>query len=112
MSLAFLTNTPNTIAVCGHAHISATNDTSFVAGNFSAIAIPSLFYQIETWLPRPKGDHDSHQALFMVAAPDGIIVERLDVCTGGKIAPDVHLVGTAPRAVRPEKHFEQPEGLP
>ena len=112
VSLAFLTNTPNTIAVCGHAHISATNDTSFVAGNFSAIAIPSLFYQIETWLPRPKGDHDSHQALFMVAAPDGIIVERLDVCTGGKIAPDVHLVGTAPRAVRPEKHFEQPEDLP
>jgi predicted phosphodiesterase len=52
-SLAFLTNTPNTVVVCGHAHISATNATSFVAGGgrgatalpdgFAAIAIPSLF---------------------------------------------------------------------
>ena len=98
-SLAFLTNTPNAIAVCGHAHISATNATSFVAGGgrgatalpdgFAAIAIPSLFYQIETWLPKPKGSHDSHQALFMTAAPDGVTVERLDVRTGEKIAPDI-----------------------
>ena len=82
-SLAFLTNTPNTVAVCGHAHISATNATSFVAGGgrgetvlsdgFAAIAIPSLYYQIETWLPKPKGDHGSHQALFMIATPDGDI---------------------------------------
>ena len=98
-SLAFLTNTPNTIAVCGHAHISATNATSFVAlDGFAAIAIPSLYYQIETWLPKPKGDHGSHQALFMIAAPDGITIERLDVRTGGKIAPDiewgVHKQGT------------------
>ena len=98
-SLAFVTNTPNMVAVCGHAHISATNDTSFVADGgrgatdlpdgFAAIAIPSLCYQIETWLPKPKGDHDSHQALFLTAAPDGIVVERLDVRTGAKIAPDI-----------------------
>ena len=56
---------------------------------FSAIAIPSLFYQIETWLPKPRGDHGSHQALFMVATPDGVVVERLDVRTGSKIAADI-----------------------
>ena len=98
-SLASLTNTPNTIAVCGHAHISATNATSFVAGGgrgatalpdgFSAIAIPSLFYQIETWLPKPKGDPSSHQALFLTAGPEGVAVERLDVRTGAKIAADI-----------------------
>ena len=98
-SLAAVTNVPNMIAVCGHAHISATNDTSFVQTSFAAIAIPSLFYQIETWLPKPKGDHGSHQALFMVAGSKGIVVERLDVRTGRKIAPDVQLVGTVPRAV-------------
>jgi hypothetical protein len=58
---------------------------------FAAIAIPSLFYQIETWLPKPKGDHGSHQALFMIATPDGIAVERLDVRTGGKIGADIKL---------------------
>ena len=126
-SFAFLTNTPNTIAVCGHAHISATNATSFVVGSrvprdrghagrmplpdgFAAIAIPSLFYQIETWLPKPKGDHGSHQALFMIAAPDGITIERLDVRTGGKIAPDiewgVHKQG--PRKDNPPKQTLRP----
>ena len=91
-SLAFVTNVPNMVAVCGHAHISAQNDTSFVAGSLRtavAVAIPSLCYQIETWLPKPRGDHDSHQALFMVATPNGVTVERLDVRTGGKIAPDL-----------------------
>ena len=111
-SLAVVTNVPNMIAVCGHAHISATNDTSFVAmvgtapravrghagrvplpNNFAAITIPSLFYQIETWLPKPRGNHDSHQALFLTAAPDGIIVERLDVRTGKKLGPDIQLAG-------------------
>jgi hypothetical protein len=106
-SLAVVTNVPNMVAVCGHAHISATNDTSFVAtvgsapradrghagrvplpDGFAAIAIPSLFYQMETWLPKPKGDHDSHQAVFLVATPDGIVAERLDVRTGEKIGPD------------------------
>ena len=118
-SLAFVTNVPNMVAVCGHAHISATNDTSFVAGGalgdralpggFAAIAIPSLFYQIETWLPKPKGDHGSHQALFMIATLDGIAVERLDVRTGGKIGPDIQLVGAEPRAVRREKQVEEPK---
>ena len=91
-SLAVVTNVPNMVAVCGHAHISATNDTSFVAtaGMRSAIAIPSLYYQIETWLPKPKGDHSSHQALFLVATPEDIVVERLDVRTGAKIANDVN----------------------
>ena len=126
-SLDFLTNTPNTVAVCGHAHISATNATSFVVGSrvtrdrghagrvplpdgFAAIAIPSLYYQIETWLPKPKGDHGSHQALFMIAAPDGITIERLDVRTGGKIAPDiewgVHKQGT--RKDNPPKQTLRP----
>ena len=110
-SLAFLTNTPNTIAVCGHAHISATNATSFVVPDgFAAIAIPSLYYQIETWLPKPKGDHGSRQALFMIAAPDGITIERLDVRTGGKIAPDiewgVHKQGT--RKDNPPKQTLRP----
>ncbi len=109
-SLAFLTNTPNTIAVCGHAHISATNATSFVVGGgrgatalpggFAAIAIPSLFYQIETWLPKPKGDHGSHQALFMIATPDGITIERLDVRTGGKIAPNIELAAKNAKAAK------------
>ena len=111
-SLAFLTNTPNTVVVCGHAHISATNATSFVAGGgrgvtalpdgFAAIAIPSLFYQIETWLPKPKGDRGSHQALFMIAAPDGIAVERLDVRTGAKVAPDIEWgIHSSKQALRP-----------
>ncbi|MCR5750544.1 MAG: metallophosphoesterase, partial [Kiritimatiellae bacterium] len=111
-SLDFLTNTPNTVAVCGHAHISATNATSFVAGGgrgatalpdgFAAIAIPSLFYQIETWLPQPKGDHGSHQALFMIATPDGIAVERLDVRTGAKVAPDIEWgIHSSKQALRP-----------
>ena len=116
-SFAFLTNTPNTIAVCGHAHISATNATSFVVGSrvprdrghagrmplpdgFAAIAIPSLFYQIETWLPKPKGDHGSHQALFMIATPDGITIERLDVRTGGKIAPNIELAAKNAKAAK------------
>ena len=87
--------------MCGHAHISATNATSFVAGGgrgatalpegFAAMAIPSLFYQIETWLPKPKGDHGSHQALFMIATPDGVVVERFDVRTDAKIGADVTL---------------------
>ena len=91
VSLAALTNGPNVIAVCGHAHISATHETSFHrgdAGRFSAIAIPSLFYQIETWLPAAKGYHDSHQALFLTADHDDVVVERLDIRTGKKLAPD------------------------
>ena len=111
-SLDFLTNTPNTVAVCGHAHISAVNATSFVAGGgrgatalpdgFAAIAIPSLFYQIETWLPKPKGDHGSHQALFMTATPDGVVVERLDVRTGAKVAPDIEWgIHSSKQALRP-----------
>ena len=113
-SLAFLTNTPNTIAVCGHAHISAVNATSFVAGGgrgatalpdgFTAIAIPSLYYQIETWLPMPKGDHGSHQALFMTATPDGIAVERLDVRTGAKIGADIKLDACG---VQPSRNAER-----
>jgi hypothetical protein len=101
-SLAFVTNVPNMIAVCGHGHISAANDTSFAAGargDFAAIEIPSLYYQIDTWLPKPKGDHDSHQALFLVASPDGVVVERLDVCTGAKVGADIKLdvCGVPPR---------------
>ncbi len=92
-SLSFLTNNPSVIAVCGHGHISAENDTSFYrgghdTGHFSAIEIPSLFYQLETWLPKPKGDHDSHQALFLTSRPDAITIERLDVRTGQHLAPD------------------------
>ena len=119
-SLACVTNMPNTIAVCGHAHISATNDTSFVVGSrvprdrghagrvplpdgFAAIAIPSIYYQIKTWLPKPKGDHNSHQALFLIAGPEGIVVERLDVRTGKKIGPDIQLAGSrVPRPARPQ----------
>ncbi len=111
-SLAFVTNVPNMVAVCGHAHISATNDTSFCSAarsasgpcqsGFSAIAIPSLFYQIETWLPKPKGDHGSHQALFMIATPDGITIERLDVRTGAKVAPDIEWgIHSSKQALRP-----------
>jgi hypothetical protein len=92
-TLSVVTNVPNMVAVCGHGHISAENDTSFVAlpGGSAAIAIPSLYYQIETWLPKPKGNHDSHQALFLVATPEGIVVERLDVRTGLKLGPDVKI---------------------
>jgi len=84
---------PNVIAVCGHAHISAVNETSLYrggegTGHFTAVEIPSLFYQLETWLPKPKGDHDSHQALFLIARPGSVSVERLDVRTGRKLAPD------------------------
>ena len=88
-SLASITNVPNMVAVCGHAHISAAYDTSFRrgAGGFTTLTIPSLFYQIETMLPKPKGS-DSHQALFLTAGADGIVVERLDVRTGEKLAPD------------------------
>ena len=113
-SLDFLTNTPNTVAVCGHAHISAVNATSFVAGGgrgatalpdgFAAIAIPSLFYQIETWLPKPKGDHGSHQALFMIATPDGVAVERLDVRTGAKIGAGIKLDACG---VQPSRNAER-----
>jgi len=76
--------------VCGHAHISAASDASFHAagGGFAAIAVPSLCYQIETWLPKPRGDHGSRQALFMTATPEGIVVERLDVRTGERLGPD------------------------
>ncbi len=92
-SLAFLTNNPSVIAVCGHAHISAVNETSLYrggegTGHFTAIQIPSLFYQLETWLPKPKGDHDSHQALFLIIRPGSITIERLDVRTGHHLAPD------------------------
>ena len=92
-SLAFVTNIPNMVAVCGHGHISAASDTSFhsvagARGNFAAIEIPSLYYQIETWLPRPRGDHDSHQALFLTADEDGIAVERMDIGTGASLGPD------------------------
>ena len=95
-SLAFVTNVPNMVAVCGHGHISAANDTSFrsavgARGNFAAIEIPSLYYQIETWLPRPRGDHDSRQALFLTADEDGIAVERIDIGTGARLGPDWRL---------------------
>ena len=92
-SLAFVTNVPNMVAVCGHGHISAASDTSLCSaagarGNFAAIEIPSLYYQIETWLPRPRGDHGSHQALFLTADEDGIAVERIDIGTGASLGPD------------------------
>ena len=93
-SLAFVTNVPNLVAVCGHAHISAGNDTSFHRGEngFAAMAVPSLFYQIETWLPKVKTDHGSHQALFLTAAGDRIVVERLDVRNDRKVGGDfVHV---------------------
>ncbi len=90
-SLAFLTNRPNVVAFCGHAHISAANETSFHRssdGRFTAIHIPSLFYQIETWRPKPKGDHKSRQALFMTVRAKEAVVERLDVYTRGKLGQD------------------------
>ena len=90
-TLGWLAKCPGAVAVCGHGHISAASGTSFRAGGssgFTAIAIPSLWYQIETWLPEAKGDHGSHQALFMTVDAGGIVVERLDVRTGEKIAPD------------------------
>ena len=96
-SLACVTNVPGMIAVCGHGHVSAANGTSFapLQGGVAAIAIPSLYYQIATWLPKPKGHGGSHQALFMIAEPGKITVERLDARTGGKIAPDVRMAEMA-----------------
>ncbi len=95
-SLAVLTNMTNIIAVCGHAHVSAVNETSLYrggerTGHFTAMQIPSLFYQLETWLPKPKGDHDSHQTLFLIARPGSVSIQRLDVRTGRKLAPDWEL---------------------
>ncbi len=91
-TLPYLANRPDTIAVCGHAHISAASDTSFLpgaqSGDFTAVQLPSLFYQLETWLPKPKGDHSSRQALFLTFWAGTVTIERLDVATGRKIGPD------------------------
>ena len=85
---AILSKYPNCIALCGHGHIPATNETSLWRGAFTAIEVPSLFYSLETWLPKVKTDDSKHQALFMLVFPGRIVVERLDVTTGEKLAPD------------------------
>ncbi|MCR5414688.1 MAG: DUF4838 domain-containing protein [Kiritimatiellae bacterium] len=91
-TIPYLSNRPDTVAVCGHAHISAANDTSFRPGaqhgDFTAVQIPSLFYQIETWLPKPKGDHASRQVLFLTFRAGRVSIERLDAATGEKVGPD------------------------
>ena len=83
-----LSSRPNCIALCGHGHIPATNETSLWRGGFTAIEVPSLFYSIETWLPKVRTDDTKHQALFMRVYADRTVVERIDVTTGEKLAAD------------------------
>ena len=85
---AILAKYPNCIALCGHGHIPATNETSLWRGAFTAIEVPSLFYSLETWLPKVRTDDDKHQALWMRVYRDCIVIERLDVTTGKKLADD------------------------
>ena len=88
ISTKLLSRYPNCVAFCGHGHIPATNETSIWRGAFTAVEIPSLFYAIETWVPKVKCDHDAHQALFMTVYGDRIVIERLDVTTDKKLADD------------------------
>lgn len=83
-----LSHYPNCVALCGHAHIPATTETSLWRGAFTAVQVPSLFYSLETWLPKVKTDPNKHQALFFLVYPGRIVVERLDVTTGSKLASD------------------------
>ena len=85
---AILSKYPNAIALCGHGHIPATNETSLWRGAFTAIEVPSLFYSLETWLPKVKTDGTKHHALLMQVYADRIAVERIDVATGGRLAKD------------------------
>lgn len=88
ISTRLLSRFPNGVAFCGHGHIPATSDASLWRGAFTAVAVPSLFYSIETWTPKVKVDNDKHQALFMTVYGDRIVLERMDVTTGGKLADD------------------------
>lgn len=111
-ALEWLANCTNAIAVSGHAHISAVHDTSFAnAGAFAAISAPSLYYQIETWKPMPKGDHDSHQALFLTLRNGVAAIERLDVRTGEKLGPDWRVRFAQPEAPR-DDHSSSGERTP
>ena len=85
---AILSKYPNCIALCGHGHIPATNETSLWRGAFTAVEVPALFYSLETWLPQVVTDPTKHQALYMLVYADRIVIERLDVPTGGKLAMD------------------------
>ena len=85
---AILSKYPNCIALCGHGHIPATNETSLWRGAFTAVEVPSLFYSLETWVPKVKTDDNKHQALWMRVYRDRIAIERIDVTTGGKLAAD------------------------
>ena len=85
---AILSKYPNCIAFCGHGHIPATNETSLWRGAFTAVEVPSLFYSLETWLPKVKTDETKHQALYMRIYADRIAIERIDVTTGAKLAAD------------------------
>ena len=85
---AILAKHPNAVAFCGHKHRSATEERLFWQGAFTAVEIPSLFYAIETWVPKVKCDHDAHQALFMTVYGDRIVIERLDVTADKKLADD------------------------
>lgn len=87
-STRLLSRFPNCVAFCGHGHIPATSDASLWRGAFTAVAVPSLFYSIETWVPKVKVDNDKHQALFMKVYGDRIAIERLDVTTGTRLADD------------------------
>ena len=85
---AILSKHANGVAFCGHGHIPATNETSLWRGAFTAIEAPSLFYSLETWLPKVKTGDDKHQCLFANVYADRIVVERIDVTTGAKLAAD------------------------
>lgn len=85
---AILSKYPNCIALCGHGHIPATNETSLWRGAFTAVEVPSLFYSLETWLPKVRTDQAKHQALYMLVHADRIAIERLDVTTGKRLAED------------------------
>ena len=85
---AILSKRPNCVAFCGHGHIPATNETSLWRGAFTAIEAPSLFYSLETWLPKVKTGDDKHQCLFANVYADRMVIERIDVTTGAKLAAD------------------------
>lgn len=113
---------PNAIALCGHAHRNVTDEYNLWQGAFTAFLVPSGNYNLtreghENGYRRPDGKdiisplgeiRRSWQGLVGTLYADRFVVERIDMLSEAKIAPDWVISlpspdGTQNVAVRAEK---------
>ena len=112
---------PNAIAVCGHGHITATDELNVWHGAFTALHVPSINYCVtrygrkefgtDPWDPElviPEAPHrKSWQGMFGTMYADRFVVERRDFLNGLPLGADWVIPLAAGRQGRPLRTSER-----